>query len=70
MSSDPYLMDEQIDRETREMHRLQASRALSPVHECPVCDGQGMVYDPNDPSMSAYPTRVCHGCHGKGWVKV
>ena len=39
---------------------------------CPVCNGSGVVADNSmcGGTSVANPTKVCHGCGGKGWVAV
>lgn len=38
---------------------------------CPVCNGTGEVRNTELSSVSSSPfTKVCHGCHGQGWVSV
>jgi len=39
---------------------------------CPVCNGSGRLLEPNCPgsTCSAFISRDCHGCGGKGWVSI
>lgn len=36
--------------------------------KCPVCEGHGKINDFSNPGGAELI--VCHGCDGKGWVKV
>ena len=38
--------------------------------KCPVCEGKGVLPDGDDQSTVKNPTKVCHGCEGRGWVEV
>lgn len=39
------------------------------AQRCPVCDGRGHI-EGGHPSSTATESKPCHGCDGKGWVKV
>ena len=43
---------------------------MAHAETCPVCNGTG-VFIKYDKSLNGrYETRNCHGCDGRGWVKV
>lgn len=39
---------------------------------CPVCKGSGKYKEYLDyvTTTQAYTEKICHGCHGNGWVEV
>jgi len=39
---------------------------------CPVCNGRGKIRDSKygESSVSELNEKTCHGCDGKGWVRV
>jgi len=39
------------------------------AQKCPVCNGSGKYTDPNAVGINT-GTITCHGCDGKGWIKV
>lgn len=39
---------------------------MSEPHKCPVCNGEGKVYDPDATSTGL--TKTCHACSGTGIV--
>jgi DnaJ-class molecular chaperone len=44
---------------------------MSHAERCPVCFGTGEYIRPPNPMTTAVSLpKICHGCGGKGWIKV
>lgn len=48
---------------------------MTEVKKCPVCDGKGCIRKEGNWAYRGYngeksPQVTCHGCDGKGWVKI
>lgn len=37
---------------------------------CPVCQGEGKLYDCSDTTDDSGNWHTCHGCDGKGWISL
>jgi DnaJ-class molecular chaperone len=43
---------------------------MTHAERCPVCNGTGKLQNKSYSTSSAFSPTTCHGCNGKGWIKV